>query len=77
MKIAFHSYKGGVGRTKLMVGVAALMAKQGRRVGMLDFDLDSSGLVNIFSPEFCGVKEEELSGIEDEELVFRRLFLTL
>ncbi len=44
MLIGFHSYKGGVGRTKIMVGVGASLALSGRRVGMLDFDLDASGL---------------------------------
>ena len=48
MKIAFHSYKGGVGRTKVMVGVGAQMAMRKRRVGMLDFDLDASSLAAMF-----------------------------
>ncbi len=29
MKIAFHSYKGGVGRTKVMIGVGAILALRG------------------------------------------------
>ncbi len=51
MRVAFHSYKGGVGRTKVMVGLGALLAMQGYRVGMLDFDLDASGLATIFDAE--------------------------
>jgi MinD-like ATPase involved in chromosome partitioning or flagellar assembly len=59
MKIAFHSYKGGVGRTKVMLGVAALLAMRGHRVGMLDFDLDASGLASSFAakPEKVGTRE--------------------
>ncbi len=60
MKIAFHSYKGGVGRTKLMVGTAALMAMQGLRVGMLDFDLDASGLATIFCADRKKTEQDEL-----------------
>lgn len=48
-KIAFHSYKGGVGRTKIMVGAAMELAMRGHRVGMIDFDVDASGLASSFN----------------------------
>lgn len=60
MKIAFYSYKGGVGRTKIMVGVGALLAWKGFRVGMLDFDLDASGLTTIFQENLENVGSNEL-----------------
>lgn len=63
MKVAFHSYKGGVGRTKLMVGVGALLAMQGRRVGLLDFDLDSSALATIFQADTENLAPFELLSI--------------
>ena len=59
MKIAFHSYKGGVGRTKVMVGTGAIFAMMGYRVGLLDFDLDASALATIFkaNQEIIGPNE--------------------
>jgi len=64
MNIAFHSFKGGVGRTKLMVGAATLLAvKYHRRVAMLDFDLDASGLNTIFKVKAAGLGTRELLSI--------------
>ena len=51
MRIAFYSYKGGVGRTKVMVGVGALLATMGKKVAMIDFDLDASALATMFNAE--------------------------
>lgn len=42
--VTFYSYKGGVGRTMALVNVAALLAKRGRRVLVVDFDLEAPGL---------------------------------
>lgn len=42
--VTFYSYKGGVGRTMALANVAALLAKDGRRVLLIDFDLEAPGL---------------------------------
>jgi len=42
--VTFYSYKGGVGRTMSLTNVAALLAKKGRRVLLIDFDLEAPGL---------------------------------
>lgn len=42
--ITFYSYKGGVGRSMALANVAALLASKGRRVVMIDFDLEAPGL---------------------------------
>jgi MinD-like ATPase involved in chromosome partitioning or flagellar assembly/tetratricopeptide (TPR) repeat protein len=42
--ITFYSYKGGVGRSMALANVAARLVKQGRRVVMIDFDLEAPGL---------------------------------
>jgi MinD-like ATPase involved in chromosome partitioning or flagellar assembly len=42
--ITFYSFKGGVGRTFALVNVAAELARRGRRVLLVDFDLEAPGL---------------------------------
>jgi hypothetical protein len=42
--ITFYSFKGGVGRTLALVNVAAQLAKMGRKVLLVDFDLEAPGL---------------------------------
>jgi MinD-like ATPase involved in chromosome partitioning or flagellar assembly len=42
--ITFYSFKGGVGRTMALVNVAAELAKRGRKVLLVDFDLEAPGL---------------------------------
>lgn len=42
--VTFYSYKGGVGRTMALANVAATLAKEGRRVLLIDFDLEAPGL---------------------------------
>jgi len=46
--MAFHSYKGGTGKTTLIANLAALHANQGRRVCLLDFDLYAPSLGMYF-----------------------------
>jgi Mrp family chromosome partitioning ATPase len=40
----FYSYKGGVGRTMALANVATNLVRQGRRVLLVDFDLEAPGL---------------------------------
>jgi MinD-like ATPase involved in chromosome partitioning or flagellar assembly len=42
--VTFYSYKGGVGRTLALANVARIMAHQGDRVLLVDFDLEAPGL---------------------------------
>jgi chromosome partitioning protein len=42
--VAFHSYKGGTGKTTLISNVAALFAKEGFNVALLDFDMYAPSL---------------------------------
>jgi MinD-like ATPase involved in chromosome partitioning or flagellar assembly/tetratricopeptide (TPR) repeat protein len=42
--ITFYSYKGGVGRSLALANIAALLVKRGRRVVLIDFDLEAPGL---------------------------------
>jgi MinD-like ATPase involved in chromosome partitioning or flagellar assembly len=46
--LAFHSYKGGTGKTTLVTNLAASYALTGMRVALLDFDLYAPSLTTYF-----------------------------
>lgn len=46
--ITFYSYKGGVGRSMALVNVAVLLSKWGKKVLMIDWDLEAPGLEFFF-----------------------------
>src|SRR5437660_10245343 len=47
--VAFYSHRGGVGRTTALVNVAIELAHRGRKVLVVDFDLQAPDLTN-FAP---------------------------
>lgn len=47
-KVAFHSFKGGTGKTNLAASVAAVMASRGKDVALLDLDLTAPGQHELF-----------------------------
>lgn len=48
--ITFYSYKGGVGRTFALANIAVLLARRGKRVLLMDWDLEAPGLHRYFKP---------------------------
>jgi chromosome partitioning protein len=46
--LAFHSYKGGTGKTTLIANLAALYAKKGINIALFDFDIYAPSLVSYF-----------------------------
>src|SRR6202008_3846708 len=48
--ITFYSYKGGTGRSMALANVAFILASNGKRVLMLDWDLEAPGLHRYFAP---------------------------
>jgi chromosome partitioning protein len=49
--IAFHSYKGGTGKTTLAANFAALLAKKGYRAFLLDLDVYAPSLQSYFNTD--------------------------
>ena len=45
---SFFSFKGGVGRTTILVATALTLARNGHRVAIVDLDLEAPGLATIF-----------------------------
>ncbi len=56
----FYSYKGGVGRTMALVNVGYLLANAGKRVLLVDFDLEAPGL-----PSYLPLPNKPTAGIVD------------
>jgi MinD-like ATPase involved in chromosome partitioning or flagellar assembly len=48
--VTFYSYKGGTGRTMALANVAWILAANGKRVLVVDWDLESPGLFRFFRP---------------------------
>lgn len=46
--ITFYSYKGGVGRTTALALTATRLAREGKKVFVIDCDFEAPGLVNFF-----------------------------
>src|SRR5580658_3868217 len=53
----FYSYKGGVGRTMAVANVAALLAKWGRSVLVIDWDLEAAGIERFFCQDSKAAQE--------------------
>jgi len=63
--VTFYSYKGGTGRTMALANVAWILAANGRRVLVADWDLESPGLDRFFQPFLRGRDVREEPGIID------------
>ncbi|MEO1592158.1 MAG: MinD/ParA family protein [Cyanobacteria bacterium J06632_22] len=46
--VSIHSYRGGAGKSTLAANLAACLAQQGQRVGIIDTDIPSPGLHLLF-----------------------------
>src|SRR5688500_16322262 len=47
--VTFYSYKGGVGRSMALANIAFDLARKGKKVLMIDWDLEAPGLERYFS----------------------------
>ena len=48
--VTFYSYKGGTGRSMALIDVAWILASNGKRVLVLDWDLEAPGLHRYLAP---------------------------
>jgi CO dehydrogenase nickel-insertion accessory protein CooC1 len=63
--VTFYSYKGGTGRTMALANVAWILAANGRRVLVADWDLESPGLHRFYNPFLKPATVREAAGIID------------
>ena len=74
--IAIHSYKGGTGKSTITANVAVALALKGRRVGIMDMDLEGPGLhvfFNIDPNELRFTLNDVLAGVAPPEAACVRL----
>jgi CobQ/CobB/MinD/ParA nucleotide binding domain len=63
--VTFYSFKGGTGRTMALANVAWILAANGKRVLVVDWDLESPGLHRFFAPFIEPEAFETASGVVD------------
>jgi cellulose biosynthesis protein BcsQ len=63
--VTFYSYKGGTGRSMALANVAWVLACSGRRVLVIDWDLEAPGLHRYFAPFLADPDLKETSGLID------------
>src|SRR5437763_4755985 len=63
--ITFYSYKGGAGRSMALANVAWILASAGKRVLMIDWDLEAPGLHRYFHPFLSDKELTKTPGIID------------
>ncbi|BCY10095.1 FxSxx-COOH system tetratricopeptide repeat protein [Actinoplanes sp. L3-i22] len=61
--VTFYSYKGGTGRTMALANVAWILASNGHRVLVADWDLESPGLHRFFAPFLTAGQEVTTGGV--------------
>ena len=61
--VTFYSFKGGTGRTMALANIAWILASNGKKVLVVDWDLDSPGLHRYFHPFLDPAKVAATPGI--------------
>ena len=67
MIVSIHSFRGGTGKSNLTANVAALLAAEGRRVAVVDTDVQSPGIHVLF-----GLEQDRLEGTLNDYLWGKR-----
>jgi MinD-like ATPase involved in chromosome partitioning or flagellar assembly len=54
--VSIHSFRGGTGKSNATANLAVLLAAQGRRVGVVDTDIQSPGIHVLFDLDEAGIR---------------------
>jgi cellulose biosynthesis protein BcsQ len=63
--VTFYSYKGGTGRSMMLANIAWLLATNGKRVLVIDWDLEAPGLHRYFKPFLYDAEMSDTNGLID------------
>lgn len=53
--VSIHSFRGGTGKSNVTANLATIMARSGKRIGIVDTDIQSPGIHVLF-----GLNEEKI-----------------
>jgi MinD-like ATPase involved in chromosome partitioning or flagellar assembly len=70
--VTFYSYKGGTGRSMALANVAWILAANGKRVAVVDWDLEAPGLHRYFHPYLRDPSLTDSSGVIDFVMAYAR-----
>ncbi len=68
--VTFYSYKGGTGRSMALANVAWILASNGQRVLVVDWDLEAPGLHRFFAPFLPDNQLLQTKGLIDFVMTF-------
>src|SRR6185369_5293034 len=74
--LTFYSYKGGTGRSMHLANVAWILASNGKRVLIVDWDLEAPGLHRYFHPFLLDKELTATDGLIDFFWVFAEAAMT-
>ncbi|RKX93585.1 MAG: hypothetical protein DRP84_08230 [Spirochaetes bacterium] len=74
MKIGAYSYKGGVGRSVSTANIAVLLAKRGKKVGIIDADIEAPGIDQIFGIDVPSINLLDLLAYPDRYSISKNSF---
>jgi MinD-like ATPase involved in chromosome partitioning or flagellar assembly len=69
-RVVFYSYKGGVGRTTALIQTAFQLARQGKRVVLVDMDVEAPGLQSLLPPIDKPVEEGLIDYLWERQTCF-------
>lgn len=61
--VCYYSFKGGLGRTTALALTSILLARKGKKVLIMDFDLEAPGLASVFSDQESEISK--MKGVVD------------
>lgn len=63
--LTFYSYKGGTGRSMAVANIAWILSSSGKKVPVLDWDLEAPGLHRYFRPFLIDKEMTSSEGVID------------